>query len=108
MISSETPHKLADIIRDTWPQIYRPPSKETKMTDQEFLMNKLEDVAVAYCHQMIKEKLEKAEKLTQSFSKKTEENVTICPTSLALLFLQYEDRINDLEERIKYLEYNND
>jgi hypothetical protein len=31
MISSETPYKLADIIRDTWPQLYRntkPPNKE--------------------------------------------------------------------------------
>lgn len=24
MITTETPHKLADIIRDTWPQLYRP------------------------------------------------------------------------------------
>lgn len=24
MITSETPHKLANIIRDTWPGIYRP------------------------------------------------------------------------------------
>jgi hypothetical protein len=24
MISSETPYKLADIIRDTWPGLYRP------------------------------------------------------------------------------------
>jgi len=24
MISSETPYKLAEIIRDTWPQLYRP------------------------------------------------------------------------------------
>ena len=24
MISSETPHKLASIIRDTWPGLYRP------------------------------------------------------------------------------------
>ena len=24
MISSETPYKLAEIIRDTWPRIYRP------------------------------------------------------------------------------------
>jgi hypothetical protein len=23
MITSETPYKLAEIIRDTWPQIYR-------------------------------------------------------------------------------------
>jgi hypothetical protein len=25
MISSETPYKLAEIIRDTWPNLYRPP-----------------------------------------------------------------------------------
>lgn len=25
MISSNTPDKLADIIRDTWPNLYRPP-----------------------------------------------------------------------------------
>jgi hypothetical protein len=24
MISTSTPYKLADIIRDTWPQLYRP------------------------------------------------------------------------------------
>jgi len=24
MISSETPYKLAEIIRDTWPNLYRP------------------------------------------------------------------------------------
>ena len=28
MISSETPYKLAEIIRDTWPNLYRPPKKE--------------------------------------------------------------------------------
>jgi len=28
MITSETPGKLADIIRDTWPQLYRPPHKK--------------------------------------------------------------------------------
>ena len=27
MISSTTPYKLADIIRDTWPQLYRPMKK---------------------------------------------------------------------------------
>jgi hypothetical protein len=27
MISSETPDKLAEIIRDTWPSLYRKPSK---------------------------------------------------------------------------------
>jgi hypothetical protein len=27
MISSETPYKLAEIIRDTWPGLYRPPKK---------------------------------------------------------------------------------
>jgi hypothetical protein len=25
MITTETPYKLAEIIRDTWPQLYRPP-----------------------------------------------------------------------------------
>jgi hypothetical protein len=25
VISSETPDKLADIIRDTWPNLFRPP-----------------------------------------------------------------------------------
>jgi len=29
MISSTTPYKLAEIIRDTWPQLYRP-SKDKK------------------------------------------------------------------------------
>ena len=24
MINSETPYKLSEIIRDTWPQLYRP------------------------------------------------------------------------------------
>ena len=28
MISSETPYKLADIIRDTWPNLYRPMKRE--------------------------------------------------------------------------------
>ncbi len=27
MITSETPYKLAEIIRDTWPGLYRPPTK---------------------------------------------------------------------------------
>ena len=27
MISSTTPDKLAEIIRDTWPGLYRPPLK---------------------------------------------------------------------------------
>jgi hypothetical protein len=26
MISSTTPHKLAEIIRDTWPNLYRAPA----------------------------------------------------------------------------------
>ena len=28
MISSETPDKLAEIIRDTWPNLYRPMKRE--------------------------------------------------------------------------------
>ena len=27
MITSTTPYKLAEIIRDTWPNLYRPPLK---------------------------------------------------------------------------------
>jgi hypothetical protein len=30
MISSTTPYKLADIIRDTWPGLYRKPHKYQK------------------------------------------------------------------------------
>jgi hypothetical protein len=32
MISSETPYKLAEIIRETWPGLYRPPVKDNKST----------------------------------------------------------------------------
>ncbi len=40
MISSETPYKLAEIIRDTWPQLYRKPqvsynNQKTLNNDQE-------------------------------------------------------------------------
>ncbi len=38
MITSETPYKLAEIIRDTWPQLYRPTkvlyNKEKKQKDE--------------------------------------------------------------------------
>ena len=27
MITTETPYKLAEIIRDTWPQLYRKPQE---------------------------------------------------------------------------------
>lgn len=27
MITTETPYKLAEIIRDTWPNLYNPPKK---------------------------------------------------------------------------------
>ena len=32
MINSETPYKLAEIIRDTWPQIYR---RQASMQNEE-------------------------------------------------------------------------
>jgi hypothetical protein len=37
MISSETPYKLAEIIRDTWPGLYNPPKKSynTSTTDKQ-------------------------------------------------------------------------
>ena len=28
MINSETPYKLAEIIRDTWPNLYKPMKRE--------------------------------------------------------------------------------
>jgi hypothetical protein len=31
MISSETPYKTAEIIRDTWPNLYRPPKPPVKL-----------------------------------------------------------------------------
>ena len=38
MISSTTPYKLAEIIRDTWPNLYRPPvipyNKEKNLKDE--------------------------------------------------------------------------
>lgn len=41
MISSTTPYKLADIIRDTWPQLYRKPqvsyNKENEIKDERIL-----------------------------------------------------------------------
>ncbi len=35
MISSETPYKLADIIRDTWPNLYRKPQVSYNEKKQE-------------------------------------------------------------------------
>ena len=39
MISSETPYKLAEIIRDTWPGLYRKPqvsyNEEKELEDEE-------------------------------------------------------------------------
>jgi len=34
MISSETPYKLAEIIRDTWPGLYRYESQKTQTTEE--------------------------------------------------------------------------
>ena len=38
MITSETPYKLSEIIRDTWPNLYRPAkvpyNKEKKIKDE--------------------------------------------------------------------------
>lgn len=35
MINSETPYKLADIIRDTWPQLYYKNKPENKQKDNQ-------------------------------------------------------------------------
>lgn len=32
MIASETPYKHAEIIRDTWPGIYRKPQKKSNLS----------------------------------------------------------------------------
>lgn len=38
MITSETPYKLSEIIRDTWPNIYRP-SREFKTPSEIRVIN---------------------------------------------------------------------
>jgi hypothetical protein len=40
MISSTTPYKVAEIIRDTWPQLYRPIKLENK--NNKTLENKID------------------------------------------------------------------
>jgi hypothetical protein len=34
MISTTTPYKLAEIIQDTWPQLYRPMKKQYNKTEE--------------------------------------------------------------------------
>jgi hypothetical protein len=34
MISSDTPYKLAEIIQDTWPQLYRPMKPRYNKTEE--------------------------------------------------------------------------
>jgi hypothetical protein len=35
MIDSDTPHKMAEIIRDTWPNLFRPPLKNIENDEEE-------------------------------------------------------------------------
>jgi len=42
MISTDTPYKLAEIIRDTWPNLYRP-AKGTYNTSKINTLQKLKD-----------------------------------------------------------------
>jgi hypothetical protein len=44
VISSETPNKLAEIIRDTWPNLYRPSkvSYKTSKNEKHFLVRENE------------------------------------------------------------------
>lgn len=41
MITSTTPYKLSEIIRDTWPQLYNPPktsyNKENEVNNERIL-----------------------------------------------------------------------
>jgi len=50
MINSETPYKLAEIIRDTWPQLYRPMKKmqvtEHNITDWNLNEEELNELIV--------------------------------------------------------------
>jgi hypothetical protein len=41
MISSETPYKLAEIIRDTWPGLYRSPDRSPETEKVLNIKNKL-------------------------------------------------------------------
>ena len=34
MIATDTPHKLAEIIRDTWPQLYKYEPQKTKTSGE--------------------------------------------------------------------------
>ena len=43
MITTETPYKLAEIIRDTWPNLYRPPNMKFKYP------NDPSDATCPYC-----------------------------------------------------------
>jgi hypothetical protein len=38
MISTETPYKLAEIIRDTWPQLFMP-HKESRINQEKIINN---------------------------------------------------------------------
>ena len=40
MISTETPYKLAEIIRDTWPQIYKKPLEKQDEKDSNIWIRK--------------------------------------------------------------------
>jgi hypothetical protein len=40
MISSETPYKLAEVIRDTWPGLYRYESQKTEKAIEPKKINK--------------------------------------------------------------------
>ena len=37
MINEDTPYKLAEIIRDTWPNLYRPPKDYKKIHENQDL-----------------------------------------------------------------------
>lgn len=44
MISSETPHKLAEIIRDTWPNLYTKPQNNAKLKKQNSKVDETDNV----------------------------------------------------------------
>ena len=46
MITTETPYKLAEIIRDTWPGLYRPPENTIYKSSNKLDQNTIYDRAI--------------------------------------------------------------
>jgi len=60
VINSETPYKLAEIIRDTWPQLYRP-MKTMEVTEHNLTDWNLNDQELNALITLSKEKMKSCE-----------------------------------------------